>query len=678
MKKNFTLFPLGVLLLFSLSISAQSNLAIKLNGTSNYISGTSEVIPADISNFTVEFWVYVPSLSTTAGLHYFIYQGPPQGSGGGPFYIGYDGATGNIQIGDDANSFFTTAYNTGIKMPAGEWVHLALVADQLGNMSDFYMNGKLKQSFLSHYTTSTTFLQIGGQDPGDGSGATDFGNGTIDELRVWGDPTGADATLGTRTAAQINAGLLGVDPSSPGLIAYYNMNDDITGSTVKNVSTSTSTGTPGDNDLFWSIAGTSWVASPIQASLNAINLNGGFDAIHIPNNPAYDLINGGTIEMWIYPTAFNTGNSTLIANRETNGNQNVRYSFHVASSNISLWTGIGGGFSYINYATPLNAWTHLAFVYDNVAAVTKVYINGTLFTGSGSSGSSNATLSGFGPTTGQPLSIGGDSTTTESFIGDIDEVSIWNTQMDASAIATTMTTPPTGNESGIISLFSFNEGIPGGTNTGLTTILDNNTVTSNHGKTSASMALSASASNFILSTITPLPVNFTSFTATAQDYQALLQWQTAQEQNSRDYTIERSPDGIHYSGIGSVPAAGNSSLPSNYSFVDPSPLNGTNYYRLKETDLDGKFMYSIIRSLNFSLSDAQKLVWFQTGEKAVEVDLRPGSNELYSVTDISGRLLQQGQLSSGKLYLSQLPAGLYVIQVITNTGAKLNTKVLVK
>jgi hypothetical protein len=671
MKKNFTLFPLCVLLIFSLSASAQTNTAVSLNGSTSYIAGTTgiDVVPA-INDFSVEFWVYLPTL-LTSGQHYFVFQGS---EGGNPFAVGYDGPTGNITVGEDFSSP-TVIVNTGIKLPVAQWVHIAVVTkyDHLNavDSSTLYLNGILQTTFAIFYAADiggSTIFQIGAQDPG--SGPTEFANGKIDELRIWGDPTLATPSLGWRTPAQLRSGLLGVDPSSPGLLAYYNMNDNTSGTTVKNVTTN---GTPSNYDATW-VTGKSWLGSPIQASLNAINLNGSTsDLITVPNNAAYDLTTGGTIEMWIYPTSLSSNNSTLVANRDP-GSAATRYSYHINNGAFSFWN--GGSFTFFNYATPtlLNVWSHLAFVYNPAALptpTTTVYLNGAVI---------GTLTESFGATTGLPFVIGNDANnvSTESFTGTIDEVSIWSTQQNAAQITVSMNTPPTGNESGIISLFSFNQGIPSGDNTGLSTVLDNNITTSNHGKTSASMVLSGGASNFILSTITPLPVNFTTFTATAQDYQALLQWQTAQEQNSRDYTIERSPDGIHYSAIGSVPAAGNSSLPSNYSFVDPAPLNGPNYYRLKESDLDGKFMYSGIRTLNFSLGSGQKLVWFQTGEKAVEVDLRPGSNELYTVTDIGGRAIQQGQLSSGKLYLSQLPAGLYVIQVITNTGTKLNTKVLVK
>ncbi len=108
---------------------------------------------------------------------------------------------------------------------------------------------------------------------------------------------------------------------------------------------------------------------------------------------------------------------------------------------------------------------------------------------------------------------------------------------------------------------SSDQGAPsGGTNTGLITAIDN-TANNDHG-TLMNFSLSGSTSNFTTNPQTILPVNLTYFTATKDANQALLAWQTAQEEeNSADFFVERSGDGKQYSTIGTVPAAGNSSTP---------------------------------------------------------------------------------------------------------------------
>ncbi|HVU56326.1 MAG TPA: T9SS type A sorting domain-containing protein [Puia sp.] len=100
----------------------------------------------------------------------------------------------------------------------------------------------------------------------------------------------------------------------------------------------------------------------------------------------------------------------------------------------------------------------------------------------------------------------------------------------------------------------------------------------------------------------PLPVSLLTFTATGVDSRSLLSWSTAQEQNTDHFDIERSVDGVSFSSIGAVQAAGNSSLVKEYSYIDASPVMGADYYRLKMVDLDGNFTYSKIAVVSFRAS----------------------------------------------------------------------------
>ena len=84
----------------------------------------------------------------------------------------------------------------------------------------------------------------------------------------------------------------------------------------------------------------------------------------------------------------------------------------------------------------------------------------------------------------------------------------------------------------------------------------------------------------------------------------LLYWTTATEKNNMGFEIQRSGDGYNFNKIGFVhtkAASGNSSLKLNYGFSDIGFSTGANYYRLKQTDRDGKFMYSGIIALKVQI-----------------------------------------------------------------------------
>lgn len=93
----------------------------------------------------------------------------------------------------------------------------------------------------------------------------------------------------------------------------------------------------------------------------------------------------------------------------------------------------------------------------------------------------------------------------------------------------------------------------------------------------------------------PQPVDLTAFNGKYVNGQVLLDWQTAQEVNSDKFEVYRSNDGQNFSFAGSVKSAGYSGITQNYSFTDEHPGSSQYvYYKLKQVDLDGKFIYTNI------------------------------------------------------------------------------------
>ncbi|OKL41205.1 hypothetical protein [Pontibacter flavimaris] len=92
--------------------------------------------------------------------------------------------------------------------------------------------------------------------------------------------------------------------------------------------------------------------------------------------------------------------------------------------------------------------------------------------------------------------------------------------------------------------------------------------------------------------ITPLPVELASFEGKVTQSGISLEWETASEQNNSHFEVERSADGKTFAALGSVPGNGNSSVSLAYSYLDKYPLEGMNYYRLKQVDVDGRYEYS--------------------------------------------------------------------------------------
>ena len=96
----------------------------------------------------------------------------------------------------------------------------------------------------------------------------------------------------------------------------------------------------------------------------------------------------------------------------------------------------------------------------------------------------------------------------------------------------------------------------------------------------------------------PLPVELTSFSASASNNVVTLQWQTATEVNNYGFEIERIRNeelGItNWDKIGFIAGHGNSNSVKHYSFTDADNLRSKVKYRLKQLDNDGSFKYSPI------------------------------------------------------------------------------------
>jgi hypothetical protein len=85
-----------------------------------------------------------------------------------------------------------------------------------------------------------------------------------------------------------------------------------------------------------------------------------------------------------------------------------------------------------------------------------------------------------------------------------------------------------------------------------------------------------------------LPVQLLSFDVKQKENAVEINWSTASETNNNYFSVERSTDANNFTEIKQVKGAGNSNSTIKYTINDASPVSGTSYYRLKQTDFDGK------------------------------------------------------------------------------------------
>jgi len=184
-------------------------------------------------------------------------------------------------------------------------------------------------------------------------------------------------------------------------------------------------------------------------------------------------------------------------------------------------------------------------------------------------------------------------------------------------------------------------------------------------------------SNTVVVTPASLPVSISSFTARANNnYSTLLNWHTATELNTSYFNVQHSVDGTSFTDLDAVKAVGNGA--NSYQFIDNSPANGINYYRLQTVDKDGAKTYSKVVSIQFTINNNQLTVYPNPAQRVVNI----GGKHIASVQvfDNAGRFVNTTILNDAtnpSITVSGLPAGIYHLRIQTTDG-KVNVVSFVK
>lgn len=186
----------------------------------------------------------------------------------------------------------------------------------------------------------------------------------------------------------------------------------------------------------------------------------------------------------------------------------------------------------------------------------------------------------------------------------------------------------------------------------------------------------------LVTNMAPLPVAWLYVKAEPKDNKWIeVKWATASEQNNAGFEVERSDDGGRtWRAIASVPGNGNTSTPSYYSIRDEQVAAGIKYYyRIKQTDFDGRIRHSAIATAML------------TGEQYFTVVVKPNPvrDQLYLelqsakkqtaqvvITDMAGKLYRverginmQSVTTRFSCNVAGYPSGMYIAKVIAEDGS---------
>lgn len=191
------------------------------------------------------------------------------------------------------------------------------------------------------------------------------------------------------------------------------------------------------------------------------------------------------------------------------------------------------------------------------------------------------------------------------------------------------------------------------------------------------------------SNVNPLPIELLYFTAKPSGNKVELLWSTAAEKDNDYFTVERSMDGRNFRTLLTQQGAGNSRVTLKYSDWDNEPIGTLIYYRLKQTDFDGKYSYSSIISVRMEKSNAKQALSIESvgpnpfkdnfrmqfySEDAKEADLM--------MMNLSGQIVHQEKINCNQginQYTfndnSGLSPGTYILTILT-ADSKVTQKVI--
>lgn len=169
-----------------------------------------------------------------------------------------------------------------------------------------------------------------------------------------------------------------------------------------------------------------------------------------------------------------------------------------------------------------------------------------------------------------------------------------------------------------------------------------------------------------------LPLELLEFKAWLENTDGRLQWKTEHEHNTSSFVVERSINGQDYEVIGQV-AARNTSGTNTYEFTDQDVTSLDSriaYYRLRQVDLDGSFLYSQVVSLEWE-KPASIMLYPNPARSNINLSIYlPQAQKMeWQLTDNLGRMIRYGRydLPAGKTVVTEnvnaLPEGIYYLQI---------------
>jgi hypothetical protein len=195
----------------------------------------------------------------------------------------------------------------------------------------------------------------------------------------------------------------------------------------------------------------------------------------------------------------------------------------------------------------------------------------------------------------------------------------------------------------------------------------------------ANQTTSASPLGFISGIV--LPVKFVGFNLARQDNSILVQWEAVEEMNSSYYEIQRSTNGNDWTTISNVAASSNTTTSHSYSYIDRAAAATLLYYRIRQVDIDGKFVMTPVRTIkNENGYGEVRISAASANSICINFSEQVKGNVIVRLTSSSGQIVSQktfdqpvGQVM---MFNQSVNKGVYVVTIADGQGLKFSKQVL--
>ena len=167
----------------------------------------------------------------------------------------------------------------------------------------------------------------------------------------------------------------------------------------------------------------------------------------------------------------------------------------------------------------------------------------------------------------------------------------------------------------------------------------------------------------------PLPVQLVEFTGAQDNERIQISWTTASELNNSHFTIEKM-NGSNFQLLNQLPGAGNTTTLQYYETYDDQPDNGINYYRLTQTDYDGRSDVFGPITVRFSKDGNLMLTTYPnpaTDYLNVTWSGKSSGDYFLTITDCNGKNCFREKIKEGTMHTSvpllNFAKGLYLVSL---------------